>query len=620
MAVSGFHLIAIGRFFDYLGVMASTGVVRDHAPAAAGPAVLEDFWLSSTGDGPPLRVGILVDSLLQPAWVEPILDQIQRSDFARLELVILNREKRAPAAPAPGPRLHRLLRVLAEPRRRRGLLYGLYARLDRRRCAPDDDALREVDCAARLAAVEQIQVAPVREGFAQRFPPGAVEAIRSRGIDVLLRFGFGILKGDVLRAARYGIWSYHHGDNDYYRGGPAHFWEVIEGHPLSGVLLQVLTEELDGGMVLCKAWVPTRQGISATLNRQLPYWTGSSFVIRKLHDLHQHGWEHLKARLVPNRPVAGRRRLYRPPTNGEMVRRVLPRAIGRILALPWRRDRVTHWRVALRAGPPRPPSGGGPFSMEGFRWIESPRGHYYADPFLFRRDGTTWLFFEDYDYAEGRAVIACAEVRADGGVAAPRVALRRPYHLSFPFLFEDAGRVYMIPETGANRTVKLYRATRFPDEWERVAVLLSGARALDTVMWREGGRYWFFVTIIHPPRAGPQLFLFSTDTLTGRWMAHPANPIVSDARYARAAGAIVSLGSRRIRPSQDCSGDYGSAIHFSEITRLSPSDYEERHLWTLPPVGDKDLTGTHTYNRCETAEVVDGRVLVPRRATFREPS
>jgi hypothetical protein len=597
---------------------APQGIAPPRPPAGEEPratparVALEDFWLRSGADRPPLRLGVLVDSFLQPAWVERILDDVERCDFARIELVVLNRDGRVAGPPAPGPGLRGLRRALAEPRRRSRILYGLYTRLDQAYGAPPDDALRSVVCAARLSALERIPVTPLAEGCGQRFPPEAVQAIRDRNLDVLLRFGFGFLKGEILHAARYGVWSYHHGDNDRYRGGPAHFWEVIERQAMSGVLLQVLTEELDAGLVLCKALLPTRQGISTILNRQLPYWTGSSFVIRKLHELHQHGWERLRERAVPNRPVEGRKRIYRPPTNAEVVLRLLPRVAGRILARPWRRDRVRHWRIALRAGPPCDPSPGRPFPMEGFRFIESPRGHYYADPFLFRRDGRTWLFFEDYDYSAKRGVIGCAEVQADGRLAAPRTALRRPYHLSFPFVFEDAGQIYMIPETGANRTVELYRATRFPAEWRQEAVLLSGAKALDTVMWREAGRYWFFVTIIHPPGAGPQLFLFHADAPAGRWTCHPANPIASDARLARAAGAIFTTGSSRIRPSQDGSRDYGYAIHFREITRLSPSEYEERPLSTLPPAWHKGLTGTHTYSRCATAEAVDGQILAPR--------
>ena len=67
-----------------------------------------------------------------------------------------------------------------------------------------------------------------------RFPPGAIAALLSHDLDVILRFGFNILRGEVLTSARYGIWSFHHGDNEFYRGGPPLFWEVVEDNPCSG--------------------------------------------------------------------------------------------------------------------------------------------------------------------------------------------------------------------------------------------------------------------------------------------------------------------------------------------------------------------------------------------------
>jgi hypothetical protein len=575
------------------------------APEHPGAWTLaEPFYLRSGAARPPLRVGLLVDSFLQPAWVDRILDQIERCAFARLELVVTRSGDGI--APRPGP-LGRAARLLADPALRSGLLYSLYDRLDRRRYAPADDALRPVDCGSRLARLPRLEVAPLARGAVHRFPPEAVAAIRTCRLDVLLRFGFGILKGGILAAARYGVWSFHHGDNDVYRGGPPHFWEVIEKRPVSGVVLQVLNEELDAGLVLRKALLPTRHDLSATLNRQLPYWTGSSFVIQKFHDLHRYGWDHLLQHAVPGPPAGARPPIRRPPTNAEMARLLLPRAAGRVLARPWRRRAAPRWRIAVRPGEPRGPRPGADLPPRGFSWIEPPRGHEYADPFLLRYHGRTWVFFEDYDHGEGRGVIACAELLADGRSGPARVVLRLPYHASFPFVFEDEGAVYMIPETGANRTVELFRAERFPDAWRREAVLFSGVRAVDTVLWREGGRYWFFVTLIDPPQAGPQLFLFHTSSLRGRWIPHPANPIAGDARFARAAGAIVARDGMRIRPAQDCSRGYGTAVHFRAITTLSVSAYEERHLWTLAPGRDTGLSGIHTYNLCPTAEAVDGR-------------
>ena len=55
-----------------------------------------------------------------------------------------------------------------------------------------------------------------------------------------------------MQAPRYGIWSFHHDGEMRYRGGPPAFWEIYDGDPHTGVVLQRVTERLDGGVVLRK--------------------------------------------------------------------------------------------------------------------------------------------------------------------------------------------------------------------------------------------------------------------------------------------------------------------------------------------------------------------------------
>lgn len=69
-------------------------------------------------------------------------------------------------------------------------------------------------------------------------------------LDVLVRFGFGIVRGAVLDAPRFGVLSYHHGDVRRYRGRPAVFWEFMNDEPQVGVTLQRLTDDLDGGGIV----------------------------------------------------------------------------------------------------------------------------------------------------------------------------------------------------------------------------------------------------------------------------------------------------------------------------------------------------------------------------------
>lgn len=574
--------------------------------------MLETFCLESASRSPRLRIGLLLDSFLLPAWIVSILEQIDRSNYADLAFTVLNLEAEERTIQGHRPPLPvRLARLLTNRRRRSRILYQRYTEWDKGRIRPEDDPFRLLDCAELLSGIDNLRYRPIRKGFVHRFTEEQVQSIRSFEADVILRFGFNIIRGEILNCAKYGMWSYHHGDNDYYRGGPAHFWELYERHPLVGVLLQVLTEELDGGQVLCKAKLATQPGISVLQNRVAPYWVGSLFVIRKLHELHQYGWDHVCARAVPNRPAAGRNKIYRTPTNLQMIRFLAPRVLKYPLKLT-RREVVAHWRIAIRTRPELFLTPEKPVNTEGFHWIESPKGHFCADPFLYEHGGKTWLFFEDFHYAERRGVISCAEIVRNGELGEPREVLRRPYHLSYPHVFHHEGETFMIPETGANGTVELYRAAEFPHRWELEQTLFSGAMPLDTTVWFENGRVWFFVTIVDPPGSGTQLFLFHADSLTGRWIYHPANPICMDERRSRGAGAIFSHAGSTIRPGQDGSHGYGYSFNWNQIIRLSLTDYEERPLMDILPASFRGLDGIHTYNRTEHIEVIDGNVFTPR--------
>nr|WP_305794631.1 formyltransferase family protein [Halomarina rubra] len=90
------------------------------------------------------------------------------------------------------------------------------------------------------------------ESFGQVLPEDVVDDIAA-DTDVVLRFGFGIIKGDVLTEPKYGVLSFHHGDLRRYRGRPVGAWEFLEGADQAGVTLQRLTETLDGGAVV-KLW------------------------------------------------------------------------------------------------------------------------------------------------------------------------------------------------------------------------------------------------------------------------------------------------------------------------------------------------------------------------------
>jgi hypothetical protein len=577
------------------------------------------LFLSSNSGRPPLRVGLLLDNVKLTRAQASVVHDINSSDFARIELLIFNSDG-APAPPSRAGLLPRVFRTFRDRTRRQALAYGLYMRMDKRRVGPHDDPRAREDCSAMLKGIDELRVRPITKRFEHRFPEEALTQLRAAQLDVIVRFGFNILRGGILDAAQYGVWSFHHGDSAQYRGGPACFWEMAEGSPLTGVVLQRLTEDLDAGLVMAKGLFPTDFG-SLIRNRAQPYFGSTHMVIQKLRELHEHGWAYLRQRCPPPEPYRGRRRIYRTPTNWEVVRWIAPlvakKAASRIVRAFSHRDEIPHWRIAIR-------SGRGELALDGaadmsdFRWIEAPKGHFYADPFVLERNGRTWVFFEDFSYAEGRGTISCAGVNADGCLDSPHVVLNSAGHLSYPCVFADGADVFMIPESSAETAVRLYRATDFPHHWEMQAELYSGS-AVDTTPWNDGERWWFFTTLREPRGNARMLMLFYSATITGPWVSHPMNPISLDARNARGAGAIFSQNGKVIRPSQDCGRDYGHSFTLNEIVTLSTTQFEERPLVSQGPDWFPGLLGTHTYNRSgsievtDGTEVTDGKVLRARR-------
>ena len=106
------------------------------------------------------------------------------------------------------------INTLGDTKRRQRLLFTLCEHFDERRVIPSVDPFELVDCSTRFEQIDSLSVTPITKRFVHRFPADAIDYLRERQLDVLVRFGFNILRGEILTVAKYGIWSYHHGDND----------------------------------------------------------------------------------------------------------------------------------------------------------------------------------------------------------------------------------------------------------------------------------------------------------------------------------------------------------------------------------------------------------------------
>ena len=169
----------------------------------------------------------------------------------------------------------------------------------------------------------------------------------------------------------------------------------------------------------------------------------------------------------------------------------------------------------------------------------------------------------------------------NGNLGEVSTVLNRPYHLSYPFVFHFGGHAYMIPESRANRTIDLYKASEFPYKWTFEKTLFR-VKAVDTTLLIEDA-LWFFTTILAPHGDGCCLCLFFADSLAGEWQSHPGNPIFLDVRNARSGGRISRRGSKLYRISQSGVPQYGGSFSFYEILTLTRLEYSEILIKTVHP-------------------------------------
>lgn len=299
----------------------------------------------------------------------------------------------------------------------------------------------------------------------------------------------------------------------------------------------------------------------------------------------------------------------------QSLSRTVSRKFAKLL-LP-RQSRDRRWAIAIR--PCRDQgliAGAWPNEAE-FRIVPDDGKRFFADPILLDHEGRTWLFCEEFPYATRRGVISVAEVGADGSVGPMRPVLERPYHLSYPFVFEDGGKFWMIPESASNKTVDLYVATDFPHSWRFVRHLLEGVAAHDTTLMRHDGRYILFTTTLHRKSTSwDNLSVYEADSLDGPFTQRSSGSLLINARQSRSAGAILERRGELIRPAQDCSERYGGAISLNRIDCSRLPILQQTEVGTIAVTSPSHLTGPHTYSRSAKFEAVDVNGAIDQFSTI----
>lgn len=246
--------------------------------------------------------------------------------------------------------------------------------------------------------------------------------------------------------------------------------------------------------------------------------------------------------------------------------------------------------------------------------IYPPDDTFWADPFVWERDKKRFIFFEDFPFKTRRGRISAIEVDSLGQPVRDVIpVLETAHHLSYPFLFEYQGELYMMPEQAEVKRVDLYRCIEFPHKWVFEKTLIEGVKIADPTLFEHEGRWWLFCAAKKGQiRINESLFAYYSDSpLSSKWTPHVANPLVRNFNLGRPAGRIFRDESGRLlRPSQDCLRRYGAGLNLSEITLLTTTDYQESLVWNITG-DDIGMRAIHHIDYQDGLLVMDAQRLIP---------
>lgn len=546
-----------------------------------------------------LRVGVVLPSLTAAAWEWALLKKIRESDCAHISLIVLVSDGSEVGNSGLDTTRNPLVGGI------RALLMRANDLLENRtRLQPD--ALARCDVGDLVGGVPVIRLSQPRSG-AQHLSRNERAALESHELDVIVSLASVPLPSEWTAAAKYGVWSLRHGDERASYGYPPGFWEIFLSTPVIASSLEIAASGADAHVVDRLFSPADPNSVRRCMNNVL--WKAVPLIPRRLKELHGYG---RAAFPRPNRNVhsavpvrAGKR--ARP--SAAQLAKHLAQMCARGL-----RDKVhdwlylSQWILLFHMGETAPC-----MDLSQFRKIVPPKDRLWADPVAVLRGGKYYIFVEEVPFATNKGHISVIVMDPTGSHGPAVQVLERPYHLSYPFVFDADGQTYMIPESSSNRTVELYRCADFPTRWEFVTNLLADVCAVDATLLRYKGKWWLFANMAETPGSSTwdELYLFHADSLLGaQWSPHPLNPIVTDVTRARPAGPIFEKEGRLYRPGQDCSVRYGYGIRVHEITELSEHTYDEVEVASIMPSWDKKIIAAHMLAHAGALTVADA--LQPR--------
>ena len=427
-----------------------------------------------------------------------------------------------------------------------------------------------------------------------------VATVRALKLDFMLIFGIERMRGDVLDAARHGVWCFPgFGATADEHSAPVSR-PVHDMGPLTAVALVRLSRSIGEDVVL-------KRGLLRTQPSRRKNFNAAMTTVSE--------WPASVASLL----IAGGGAEFETFTTAEWHYAVAPPPADR----GWQTatkviSRLAHstarfafsyeeWRVGVaRTDLQEILRNGAPADIT---WAPAPGfGRFYADPMAFETASGTTVYCEHYSYWSGKGDLRALHFAADDGFS-ERVEpfISEPFHLSYPAVLELGSRKVCVPECCEAGVVYAYPLDVHGKIAGDRAVLVPFEVADPTFVQHAGLWYLFGASAAE---AQYNLRIWYANTLDGPWAPHPANPVKCDVGSARCAGPFVRDGGRLYRPSQNSSVSYGASANLMEVVELSPTAFKEVLVKAIHPNRRWEYNqGIHTVTLMRDGVLLDAKLV-----------
>ena len=417
----------------------------------------------------------------------------------------------------------------------------------------------------------------------QSIPLAIHEWLEINPPDVIMKFGMNLLSDPHKLPSKHGVLSFHHGDPKKFRGRPAGFYEIMSGEREIGVIVQRLTNSLDGGEIISSgAFKIYNHSYKRSLENA--YGCGRYLLLKALSNLDS------------SQASKSLGKIYTLPSNSQVLvffwNILITKAKWVVEVLFFRKK----WSISTTDKSVHDVMQDSDL-LSNSKTLHTPTTMAFAaDPF-FLNDGS--IICEVVEKGSKVGNLAVIQNGVYKIVDSP--VLDKTKHISFPFVANIEQSQFLLPEMASYGQQKLFKI----DENNRIhgpipLLGLKNEALIDPVITQRDGIYWLFAG-----RLGSDLdclFLWSTKSIYEPFVEHKLNPIVCSPRFARNAGALFNYKGHLYRPAQNCAGSYGDGISIMRIEAISQSTYVEVLEKTIK---FEDTFGPHTINFAEKIAVFD---------------